>query len=378
MLKKRYSDKYDVLQATRMRIRNIFENNERVQFSISGGKDSAVLNDILFRMCESGEIDKSKLVIDFIDEECIWDETIETAQYERGQWLSIGVEFRYWCVEVVHFSCLDTLVEEERFICWDRYAKDVWVRKMPKYALTDHPCLNKRHDTMQMFMEKLNADRTCLIGMRCAESFRRTFAIANQHMVDNGTHQHQYPIYDWQDDDIWLYIRQNDIHLPSLSCYMDKWRYGDSKKQMRLAVATSLDNIKNFNIILETRHSLYERLEKRLPNIYLAYLYHDTRIFRHSNRNKEVREDSGIEYDIDFYRNETMKTIREPSKAPSPLMLKIYERIRNIILNNYQWMDLSCWKQAYGIVTAGDPKGRSTLMLINDIGVRKKEVADKL
>lgn len=52
----------------KIRIKNIFKTASRIELSVSGGKDSICLNDLIFKLCQNGEIDKSKLTVDFIDE----------------------------------------------------------------------------------------------------------------------------------------------------------------------------------------------------------------------------------------------------------------------------------------------------------------------
>ena len=101
MIKKIYSD-IDVVSMARTRIKNVFESAPRVELSISGGKDSICLNNLVFEMCKSGEIDKSKLVVDFIDEEAIYPCIERIVKNIRLQWMSIGVEFRWWCIQVKH------------------------------------------------------------------------------------------------------------------------------------------------------------------------------------------------------------------------------------------------------------------------------------
>lgn len=66
MIKKQYSN-IDVVTMAKIRIKNIFKTASRIELSVSGGKDSICLNDLIFKMCQSGEIDKSKLIVDFID-----------------------------------------------------------------------------------------------------------------------------------------------------------------------------------------------------------------------------------------------------------------------------------------------------------------------
>ena len=143
MIKKTYTN-IDVVTMARIRIKNVFETANKVAFAISGGKDSICLNDLIFKMCQSGEIDKSKLVVDFIDEEAIYPCIEEQVKNMRLQWLSLGVPFRWWCIQIKHFNCFNMLTNDESFICWDATKKDVWIRPMPKFALKNDPLLKER------------------------------------------------------------------------------------------------------------------------------------------------------------------------------------------------------------------------------------------
>ena len=71
MIKRIYSN-IDVVQMAKIRIKNVFDSTNNVYLSVSGGKDSIVLNDIVYKMVISGEVDKNKLTVQFIDEEAIY------------------------------------------------------------------------------------------------------------------------------------------------------------------------------------------------------------------------------------------------------------------------------------------------------------------
>lgn len=111
----------------KIRIKNIFKTASRIELSVSGGKDSICLNDLIFKMCQSGEIDKSKLIVDFIDEEAIYPCIEKQVKSMKLQWLSIGVPFNWWCIQVKHYNCFNQLTNDESFICWDETKKDVWM-----------------------------------------------------------------------------------------------------------------------------------------------------------------------------------------------------------------------------------------------------------
>ena len=114
----------DVLTAARERIKNVFNTAPKVYLSFSGGKDSIVLSDIIYKMCLAMQIDRRKLVVEFIDEEAIFPCVENIVKEWKARWESIGVEFRWWCIEVKHFSCLNSLTQEETFICWDSMKQD--------------------------------------------------------------------------------------------------------------------------------------------------------------------------------------------------------------------------------------------------------------
>ena len=54
----------DVLTAARERIKNVFNTAPKIYLSFSGGKDSIVLSDIIYKMCLAMQIDRRKLVVD--------------------------------------------------------------------------------------------------------------------------------------------------------------------------------------------------------------------------------------------------------------------------------------------------------------------------
>ena len=51
---------------------------------------------------------------------------------------------------------LDTVIQVSPNVTlnWDETKKDVWIRQKPKFAITNDPLLDERHDTYQSFMNK--------------------------------------------------------------------------------------------------------------------------------------------------------------------------------------------------------------------------------
>ena len=93
----------DVVQAAKIRIRNIFSNGVPVNMAFSGGKDSLCLAGIVEELIQAGEIDPALLTVQFIDEEAIFPCIEETVKKWRLRFLAMGARFEWYALEVKHF-----------------------------------------------------------------------------------------------------------------------------------------------------------------------------------------------------------------------------------------------------------------------------------
>lgn len=62
----------NVLQAAKIRIRNVFANGCKIYLSFSSGKDSLCMANLVYEMILSGELDPKQLTVTFIDEEGLY------------------------------------------------------------------------------------------------------------------------------------------------------------------------------------------------------------------------------------------------------------------------------------------------------------------
>ena len=118
----------DVVEAGRMRIKNLFSNGIPIQMSFSGGKDSLCLAHLTYDLILKGEIRADLLTVIFIDEEAIFPCVEKVVLEWRKKFLMVGAKFIWFAMEYKHFNCFNMLSTEETFICFDRYKEDVWVR----------------------------------------------------------------------------------------------------------------------------------------------------------------------------------------------------------------------------------------------------------
>lgn len=342
MIKKHYTD-INVVTAARQRIKNIFSNGVPVQLSVSGGKDSICLNNLVFQLCQSGEIDKSLLTVDFIDEEAIYPCVEKVTMNIRRQWLYIGVPFRWWAIECKHFNCFNALTNDESFICWDRFKRDVWVRDMPSFAITSHPLFKPRKDTYQSFMERVNKDKIQMIGVRVSESVQRMNGVAAFQAI----HAKAYPIYDWHDTDVWKYIADNGLEYPI--AYEHMYRTGLGFGRMRISQFFSIDTAGSLVNMCEFYPDLFNKICKREPNAYMAMLYFDTELYR---RKKQKKDDTD-------YKGKVFELFNQPERFTTPSQQMNFKQYRRFVMMHNSYMDNKTYKVVYQALIAGDPKKRT-------------------
>ena len=109
MAVKRIEGTIDVVTAARQRILNTFANGVPVYMSFSAGKDSLCMAHLVYSLIRSGAINAKQLIVIFIDEEAIYDSMYQMAVRWRKRFLSVGAEFRWYCLPVRQSSILHYL-----------------------------------------------------------------------------------------------------------------------------------------------------------------------------------------------------------------------------------------------------------------------------
>lgn len=353
MAVKRCYASIDVVKASEIRIKNIFGNGLPVFMSFSGGKDSLCLANITLELIQRGEINPDQLTVQFIDEEAIFPCIEKTVKDWRRKFLMAGAHFDWYCMEYRHFNCFNQLENDESFICWDKTKADCWIRKPPPFAIRNHPKLRERVDTYQMFLDKACASGIVIVGVRVAESLQRLQNFARINHKNAKTKL--YPIYDWKDSDVWLYLREHSIDIPEIYLYM--WQAGANRRQMRVSQFFSVDTARSLVKMNEYYPDLLDSIIRREPNAYLAALYWDTEMFGRSSAARKQSE-KGIEEkdyraelnkmfgNMDFYFDTTHK-------------MKVAKSYRNFYRTTGDIISDSDVKKLYESLIAGDPKLRN-------------------
>lgn len=354
---KRCQASINVVEAAKIRIRNVFRNGLPVYMSFSGGKDSLCLAQLVMNLIQKGEINPAQLTVQFIDEEAIFPCIDEKVREWRKKFMLAGVKFEWFCLEVKHYNCFNELSNDETFICWDRCKKDVWVRQQPSFAIRNHPVLKPRTDAYQDFLPRACSDGITITGIRTAESVQRLQNIAVVNRAGNMmTKRHQvFPIYDWKDKDVWMYLYEEKVDIPEI--YLFLWQTGSNRKQMRVSQFFSIDTAKSLVKMNEYYPDLMEKIVRREPNAYLASLYWDSEMFGRSTAARKQNEHGMQEKD---YKAALLELFSDmDGNFPTEHKRYVADRYRSFFLSVSTIADNKDCKAIYEGLIGGDPKLRS-------------------
>jgi predicted phosphoadenosine phosphosulfate sulfurtransferase len=351
-----------VLDAARKRIINAFSNGKKVYISFSGGKDSLCLLDLTLNLVMEGKIDPKLMIVQFIDEEAIFDCIELSVMTWRKKVLLVGGQFNWFCLEVRHFSCFNLLEQDESFICWDSTKKSKWVRQPPKFAIRQNPFMKNRVYTFQDFLTKHNADGICITGVRMAESLQRSKYMALSFSSNTGLAQGNmvWPIYDWKDSDIWRYLYERKITIPDIYLYL--YQSGSPLRGLRVSQFFSVDTAKSLVKMNEYYPALMDKIIKREPNAYLAALYWDSEMFRHSSKKRRELEEKKD------YKAEVYRLLSNPVKnfQTKGGLLNAQKIIRTLVKYGLM-INNKIYKTIYDCLVGGDPKQRTLRAIITQI-----------
>lgn len=358
----------DVVTAAERRIINVFNNGLPVYMSFSGGKDSLVLSHLVLQLIQQGKINPAQLIVQFIDEEAIFPCIEKTVIEWRKKFMMVGAKFEWYCIEVKHYNCFNELSNDESFICWDSTKQDVWVRQPPPFAIRSHPLLKPRVDAYQDFLPRLCIDGLTIVGIRTAESVQRLQNIATMTKAGkNCTNKKQiFPIYDWTNNDVWLYLKLNKVKIPEIYLYL--WQSGTGKGQLRVSQFFSIDTARSLVKMNEYYPNLMECIIRREPNAYLAALYWDSEMFGRSSKTRKQLE--GTEKQVDYKAKLLVLFNDMDTYFPTKHKRYVAERYRNFFLQVSSFATNKDYQHIYEGLISGDPKQRTFRALYKRIYTR--------
>lgn len=216
MSKKVYKE-YSVLEASKNRISEVFDNFEKIYISFSGGKDSTVMSHLVIQEAIKRNRKVGLLIIDL---EAQYTETIIHME-EMVEKYKDNIDLHWFCGELLLRNAISDY--EPKWVCWDEDKKDLWVREKPECAadLSQYDFYVPKmefEELMVIFGQWYAQGEDCaaFIGIRSDESLHRYRAITSEKKglmfndrkwttkVSKGLFN-IYPIYDWRTEDIWVF-----------------------------------------------------------------------------------------------------------------------------------------------------------------------------
>lgn len=349
-----------VVEAAERRVLQAFNRNKYVNLNFSGGKDSIVTGDIVIKTMQKYNISFDRLYVIFYDEEGVFDDFEQTVIEWREKFISLGAHFYWFCLPIVHYNCVNKLENDETFVCWEPGKEHLWIRKMPKFAIRHHSKF-KPGMNYQKFNDVLFKNTPTIVGLRMYESLQRMGVIRR---MSNTQNNFIYPIYDWQDNDVWLYIQRRGLKFPITYLYL--YKVGTPLNRLRISQFFSIDTIKVVPKILEFYPDLYERIIRREPNADLVMLYWETEMFRSSKQDNKFSKDEPKSWKKKF-NEELKKAYKNPSMYPGIKALKVLFKDLTELNSD------KVYRGMYGVLIAGDPKKRTVRSLQSQIKIENKQ-----
>lgn len=228
----------------------------KVYLAFSGGKDTLCMCNLIYELAMKGEINPKLLTVIFIDEEALYESMFQMALRWRKKFTALGAQFRWYCLPVYQVSMLHHLADDESWVTWEPGKESVWIRQPPPFAILRDPAIEYSGQmNYQTFLPKVCKDGIMLVGVRASESVQRVKYLSAVNMTAGHTTGNNiiYPIYDWKDSDVWLYIKERRLDFPQ--AYIDLYRVGVKKSQLRLCnffASESIAGLRYGTVILYT------------------------------------------------------------------------------------------------------------------------------
>lgn len=260
-----------VVEATRERVKYLFDNYDNIQLSFSGGKDSTVLFHFIN---EEAKKRNRKFYLFFLDQEAEYQGTIDMVDWAMRQPNVIPLWY-----QVPTF--MTNACSSEQLFLWAWGEGENWVR--PKSDISIHEIKGKYPKRFYKFvlwssmqLRKLKGKSVSVIGLRAEESPSRRFVMFGE---DNDLfwlrRKHEphkaYPLIDWSYTDVWKFLAENNLKYNKV--YDKMYMLGLNLRTMRVSNLIHEKAYRCLTELQELEPETYDKLEQRLKGVHCASIY---------------------------------------------------------------------------------------------------------
>lgn len=298
---KKYMKKYvdqNVYDALVERINFIFDEFVCVCISFSGGKDSSVLLQIVNKIA----LERGRTYdVMYIDLEAGYQMTAD--HVEELKLLSNINKFYHFCLPFTEFNNVSIFAPS--WTVWNPKKKDLWIKPMPKDAITIDtvdPELFKQGDEWEELLNQFpvwlkkqyGVDKVaCLLGLRADESLNRFRSVAfakNMYQDINWSTKMRKgvynfsPIYDWHTEDIWTAVGKFNLAYNKVYEYM--WKNGLKISLQRICQPFGQEQKAGLDQFALIEPQTWTRIVNRVSGVNFGSLYCKTSLLGHNGSEK--------------------------------------------------------------------------------------------
>ena len=289
----------NVYDAALKRYQIVFDEFDNYYVSVSGGKDSSIM---LQLMAQEARKAGKKFSVLYIDLEAQYQATIEHVN-ELVDITKDVVDHFYWCALPLSLRNAVSAIQP-KWMCWDKKEKKKWVREYPtKRKDVDLITEDSLPDGWGWFRKGMEFEEFILyfakwfnrisggksaagIGIRSDESLNRFRTITNQSKEKFKDYPwttrihcksevlncwNFYPLYDWRTEDDWTAVAKYDLKFNQI--YELMYKNGVPIHEQRLCQPYGDDQRKGLNQFRYLEPETWEKVLNRVEGVNFGNIY---------------------------------------------------------------------------------------------------------